>query len=108
MKPGDLRLEIPVKTLSPGGIPLSLYFMRVKVIEPCYFRSDKGPSWLVKTSQAYEWRIFEKERPNPVVSSRSDALDFVYRRLKLCIGERAAGDIVQMVDVNLSVAGILP
>ena len=82
--------------------------MRVKVVEPCHFRSDNGPSWLIKTRQDYEWRVFEIERPSPVVSSRSDALDFVYSRLKPCIGERAAGDIVQMVDVNLSVAGILP
>lgn len=83
--------------------------MRVKVVEPCHFlHSDKDLSWLIKTRQDYEWRVFEIERPSPVVSSRSAALDFVYSRLKSCIGERAAEDIMQMVDVNLSVAGILP
>ena len=107
LKPRDLRLDIPLKIPS-GEVLFNLYFMRVNMVEPCHFCSDKGPSWLIKTDQGYEWRVFENECPNPVVSSRSDALDFVYRMLKSCTGERDAVNIVRMVDVNLSVAGILP
>lgn len=107
LKPRDLRLDIPLKTPS-GEVLLNLYFMHVNMVEPSHFRSDKGPLWSIKTDLGYEWRISEKERPCPVVSSRSDALDFVYRMMKSSVGEHDMENIVRMVDMNLSVHGILP
>lgn len=107
---GDLRLEIPVK-IAPamsGCTMLNLYFMHVKAVKPYLCHSNNGQSWLITTNLDYEWLIFEKECPNPVVSSRSEAVDFVYNKIKSLFRKHDAQNIVQTIDLNLSVHGILP
>lgn len=107
-KQGDLQLEIPAKIapMASAGVPLCLYFMRVNAVKPCDFEPDKGPSWFVKTSLGWAW-VFENHQ-NPIVSSRSDAVDFVYHKIESLFGKYDARNIAQMVDLNLSVHGILP
>lgn len=106
---GDLRLEIPAKIAPTASakVPLCLYFLRVNGVAPLDFDSDGRQAWFIKTNLG-SWRVFENECPNPVVSSRSDTLNFLYIRLRSLFGKHDAVNIVQMVDVNLSVAGILP
>ena len=108
-KPGDLRLEIPTK-ISPAlseCTMLNLYFMHVKAVKPYLCHSDKGQSWLITTDMDYEWLVFEKECPNPVVSSRSDAVDFVYNKIKSLFRKYDAQNIMQTIDLSLSIHGIL-
>ena len=106
---GDLRLEIPaeIAPTASGEVPLSLYFLCVNGVAPLDFYPDGRQAWFIKTNLG-SWRVFENECPNPVVSSRSDTLNFLYKRLKSHFGKHDAVNIVQMVDVNLSVYGILP
>ena len=110
-KPGDLRLEIPTKispVISDCTMPmLNLYFMHVKAVKPYLYHSDKGQSWLITTNLDNEWLVFEKERPNPVVSSRSDALDFVYNKIKSLFRKYDVQNIMQTIDLSLSIHGIL-
>lgn len=107
-KRGDLRVEIPaeIAPTASAKVPLCLYFMCVNAVKPCDFESDKGSSWFVKTGLGWTW-AFENHQ-NPIVSSRSDAVDFVYHKIKSLFGKYDARNIAQVVDLNLSVHGILP